>query len=58
MFKVGDRVICINDDITNSLTREIYAYMSNYIYLQHDAKLDCYQYTYNLMEIPYQRSDS
>lgn len=44
--------------LTNSLTREIYAYMSNYIYLQHDAKLDCYQYTYNLMEIPYQRSDS
>lgn len=44
--------------LNNSLTREIYAYMSNYIYLQHDAKLDCYQYTYNLMEIPYQRSDS
>ena len=44
--------------LTNSLTSKIYAYMSNYIYLQHDAKLDCYQYTYNLMEIPYQRSDS
>lgn len=44
--------------LTNSLTSNIYAYMSNYIYLQHDAKLDCYQYTYNLMEIPYQRSDS
>lgn len=44
--------------LTNSLTREIYAYMSNYIYLQHDAKLDCYQYTYNLIEIPYQRSGS
>ena len=44
--------------LTNSLTKKIYAYMSNYIYLQHDAKLDCYQYTYNLMEIPYQRSGS
>ena len=44
--------------LTNSLTRKIYAYMSNYIYLQHDAKLDCYQYAYNLMEIPYQRSGS
>ncbi len=44
--------------LTNSLTSKIYAYMSNYIYLQHDEKLDCYQYTYNLIEIPYQRSDS
>lgn len=44
--------------LTNILTRKICAYMSDYIYLQHDAKLDCYQYTYNLIEIPYQRSDS
>lgn len=44
--------------LTNSLTSKIYAYMSNYIYLYQDEKLDCYQYTYNLIEIPYQRSDS
>ena len=34
MFKVGDRVICINDDITNSLTMgDVYAITSvNYDY--------------------------